>query len=80
MTIEEPNEAPLALDKDAIRQRLEAAFRRDENRIALRGHALYCASMVYNGVTSRVNFDTAAVTRLADQFLGWLEADPEEGS
>lgn len=78
---------PLNLTKDEIRQRLEAAFRREENRLGLRSHALYCASMVYNGWLSQRGqtwgvgrAGSQAITSLAEDFVGWLteqdEAEP----
>ena len=61
---------PLDLEPPEISRDLAAAFQLEQNRIALRGHALWCASITFaeKGFTG----DTTSILDRADEFIDWL--------
>jgi hypothetical protein len=71
-------QGPLNLTEEEMRQRFEAAFRQADLRLRGREHALWCASMVYNGWfgdrTAKYP-EPARITDLADHFVDWLAGE-----
>lgn len=69
---------PLNLTEEEVRRRFEAAFREAEQRLRAREHALWCASMAYNGwLGARAKYpEHDRITELADHFVEWLAGEP----
>jgi len=66
------------MEREELERRLADAIAARHDRFAPRGHALYCASVVYNGwLGDRARYpEPERITALADQFVEWLEAEP----
>lgn len=65
---------------DDIRDELAAAVVVQQQRLALREHALYCSTVVYNGwliASGGTRPDSAEVLEMAEVFEQWLNERPD---
>lgn len=63
-----------------IRDELAAAVVREQHRLALREHALYCSTVMFNGwliASGGTRPDSAEVIEMAEVFVEWLNTRPE---
>lgn len=65
---------------DDIRNELASAMVNQQQRLALREHALYCSTVLYNGwliASGGVRPDSREVLATAEVFLEWLNVRPD---